>query len=271
MREEIVERIKRTLSIATLLIFTVSLQASATELYWYLAASMIKPGQEIVTTFNNSKAPFTVILISGGSGQLLSKIKTSGKADLYTPASMQYLEGVKKLHLYKKSIPFLIQTPVFALSRTGRQKILGWNDLIKPDIRIGLGNPATMALGRSYQKIEKKMGPKLCKALTDLTVVRAINITQIINYLETGIIDAGIAFASTATTNNLPYITIPPEFNHTETAPIITLTSETNSKNSDFFILFVHNNLAIFKKYGFEPVSNHHGWSKFSGHNHNEQ
>ncbi len=36
-------------------------------IYWYLAASMAKPGKEVVKIFNSSESSFEVQLITGGS------------------------------------------------------------------------------------------------------------------------------------------------------------------------------------------------------------
>ena len=227
---------------------------SAADLYWYLAASMTKPGKEMVETFNRGDHPFTVILITGGSGQLLSKITAAGKGDLYTPAAMSYVAKAERLGLLKSHRPLIVQTPVFALSANGRQKIHNWSDLTKPGIRIGLGNPRTMALGRSYLQIQEKMGPELTARFTRNKVVEAVNVSQVINYLNADIVDAGIAFDSTARANNLSYIEIPEPYNHQEIAPLIRLKSEANEEDTNLFIDFIRNNIAIFVKHGFRPV-----------------
>ncbi len=226
----------------------------ATELYWYLGASMTKPGQEITKLFNKSDLSFSVVLITGGSGQLLSKISAAGKGDLYTPAGLHYVKKTEKLGLLKYFSKLIEQTPVFALSANGQKKIHNWDDLTAPGIRIGLGNPATMALGRSYLKIQKKMGSNLATTFKQNMVVETMNVSQIINYLKTDIIDAGIAFDSTAKANQLHYIKIPQKYNHVETAPLITLTSETNGENTRLFIQFIHDHLDMFIKYGFQPA-----------------
>lgn len=246
----------RSMFIATLLFATISTPACAAELYWYLAASMSKPGQELTKLFNASNAPFTVVLITGGSGQLLSKIIAAGKGDLYTPAALHYVEKVKKLKLLKNYRQLIVQTPVFALSAKGHQKINNWSDLVTPGIRLGLGNPATMALGRSFLQIQEKMDQKLVLDFKRNTVVETMNVSQIINYLKTDIIDAGIAFDSTAKANKLHYIEIPQKLNHVEIAPLITLTSETDNKNTIVFIDFILNHLDIFKKHNFKPTTN---------------
>ena len=227
----------------------------ATDLYWYLASSMTKPGKELVTRFNNENHPFQVVLISGGSGQLLAKISSSKKGALYTPATMTYVQHVERIGLLASAVPLLVQTPVFALSTAGEQKIKSWEDLTSPGVRIGLGNPKTMALGRSYEAIKNKMGPALSAKITGNKVVDALNVSQIINYLKTGIIDAGITFDSTARVNNLHYIPIPKAYRHQEIAPLIRLKSEADRTNSDLFTEFIAANMAIFEKHGFQPAS----------------
>ena len=227
--------------------------ASGRELYWYLASSMSRPGQEIVAAFNQRNQPFTVILLTGGSGQLLSKIKSASKGDLFTPASTSFINQVQNLGLLADHSPLIRQTPVFALSKEGAEKIKSWADLTKSGNKIGLGNPKTMALGRSYQQIKMKMGQELTEKLTANKVVEAINANQIINYLKADIIDAGLSFASTARANDLKYIDIPQEFNKPEIAPLIRLTIG-NQQNCQAFVSFIKANLATFTKYGFGPV-----------------
>jgi molybdate transport system substrate-binding protein len=238
----------------TLLTYT-SIFSYAKELYWYLGASMTRPGQEITKLFNKNNPSFSVVLITGGSGQLLSKISAAGKGDLYTPAGLHYVKKTEELGLLKNYSRLIDQTPVFALSAGGQKKIHTWDDLATPGVRIGLGNPATMALGRSYLKIRKKLGPELVAAFEQNMVVKTMNVSQIINYLKTDIIDAGIAFDSTAKANQLHFIKVPQKYNHVETAPLITLTSETNSDNTRLFIQFIYNHLDIFMKHGFQPAT----------------
>lgn len=234
--------------------FCTPVSAVSTDLYWYLAASMVRPGTEIVDLFNRNGNFFRVVLLTGGSGQLLAKMKSSRKGDLYTPAAMDYVSRAEKLGLVRNFVPLIVQTPVFALSSGGSIKVHSWSDLTKTGIRIGLGNPKTMALGKSYEVIKKKMGQELTDLIASNKVVEGMNISQIVNYLKADIIDAGIAFESTAKANDLSYISIPAAYNHQEIAPLIRLKSERNKENTSLFIEFIFANMAIFEKNGFIAV-----------------
>jgi molybdate transport system substrate-binding protein len=250
-------KLNRIPSLLALLCFFIptTTNASSSDIYWYLASSMTKPGKELVQRFNDQQHSFQVVLITGGSGQLLAKISSSKTGDLYTPAAMPYVQHVKKIDLLFSVVPFLIQTPVFALSTNGRKKINSWDDLTTPGIRIGLGNPKTMALGKSYEQIKEKMGTKLSDKISANKVVEGVNVSQIINYLKTGIIDAGIAFDSTARANKLQYISIPTVYRHQEIAPLIRLKCESNKTNSNLFTEFIFDNMDIFEKHGFRSAN----------------
>lgn len=241
-------------SCCCILLFGFGKKATASDLYWYVASSMVKPSQEIVTAFNQEEHPFTVLLISGGSGQLLSKIAASRKGDLYTPAASSYIQKTEELKMLKDHRSLLLQTPVFALSTSGQEKIKTWADLDNKGVRLGLGNPKTMALGRLYLQIEKKMGEQLATEFQENKVVEAVNLSQIVNYLQADIVDAGIAFDSTSVANNLQFVTIPEAFNQVAVAPLIRLTSESDPENSSRFIAYLMDNLATFEKYGFHPA-----------------
>lgn len=223
------------------------------EIFWYLASSMAKPGQELVEKYNVRDKDKSVILVTGGSGQLLSKISAAGKGDFYTPASSDYIARAETRGLVESHRLFLVQTPVFALSADGSRKIKKFSDLAGAGVRIGLGNPGTMALGRSYSLIRENLDPGLAEAIDRNKVVEAINVSQIMNYLQRGIIDAGISFDTTAKAHTLEYIDIPETASRPETVPFIRLKISTAKAASDFE-QFVFDNISIFTRYGFRTT-----------------
>ncbi|MBT4262967.1 MAG: solute-binding protein [Deltaproteobacteria bacterium] len=235
-----------------LLLFT---DASAGDLYWYLAASMAKPGKEIVSHFNQKQAPARVFLILGGSGQLLSKIELARRGDIYTPASAGFLKKAREKKLVKSQRLLLYQKPVFGLSGSGRSKINTFSDLSRPGLKLALGNPRTMALGATYLQIEEKMGRALSGQIRANSQLEAINISQVVNYLRSDVVDAGIIFDTVAQANGLSYIEIPERFNILSKSFLIRLVcstaEEADLERFETFILTQHQ---TFNKYGFQLV-----------------
>ena len=115
--------------------FIVIFNAESKELYWYVAASMTKPAKEIVQLFNKKQKKDTIILITGGSGELLSKIYASKKGDLYTPADESFLKKAIHLGVIKKYKPILIQEPVFAFAKKMNLNISNVDDICKENLK----------------------------------------------------------------------------------------------------------------------------------------
>jgi molybdate transport system substrate-binding protein len=229
--------------------------AKAGELYWYLAAAMTKPGQAVVDAYNATKPIRPVLMINGGSGQLLSKLRLARQGDLYTPASTVFLQQARDAGIVADARPLLTQTPVFGLSKAGATRVASFEDLGQPGLRLALGNPKTMALGITYQTIEQKMGRASAERLRANAVVEAINISQIVNYLKTGSVDAGLIFDSVARANRLPMIPIPAAYNLPETAYLVRLTFSIDPGATKALADFILQQAPVFEKFGFRLVT----------------
>ncbi len=233
---------------------SVPFKIQACELYWYLAASMSKPGKAVVDSYNRETKTCKILLVIGGSGQLLSQLKLAGKGDIYTPASEAFLEKAKSLKLVASSRLLLEQRPVFGLSTGGTAKIKSFTDLVNKGNRIALGNPKTMALGKTYLRIEQAMEETLKKAIRANTQLFAININQVVNYLRTNTVDAGIVFDTTAVANGLSYVRIPDEVNVVNRAYLAVLKFSQNPIEVRKFKDYVFRQEGVFKSYGFNLI-----------------
>lgn len=243
---------RRITPVLIILVLMAEGSAMAAETYWYLAASISRPGREIVANYNQKSAHGRVLLIIGGSGQLLSKLGISRKGGLYTPASTGFLEKARKKGLVRHHTPLLYQTPVFALSTEGRTRIRSFEDLQKSGMRLGLGNPKTMALGASYLKIEKKMGSRIAGRIRKNARISGINILQIVNYLKTGVIDAGTVFESVAQAHQLDFVEIPRQYNIRNVSHLIRLSLPVEDEAAvSRFEKYILQQSGIFQHYGF--------------------
>ncbi|MCP3899040.1 MAG: ABC transporter substrate-binding protein, partial [Desulfobacteraceae bacterium] len=83
-------------------------------------------------------------------------------------------------------------------------------------------------------------------------VVDAINISQIVNYLRTEMVDAGILFDSTAKANRLEFVLIPEKYNRKINVSTAILTFSPNSDKPSIFLKYLETKGDIFRKYGFE-------------------
>jgi molybdate transport system substrate-binding protein len=237
-----------------LLIFLLSQYANAEEIYFYVASSMTKPANILVNKFNSQSSSFKVVLITGGSGQLLNKILLSRRADIYVPASQFFLNKAKNKGIVLQVKDLLYQTPVFGIAKKAENKIKNFDDLTNKNLQIALGKKNTMALGKIFLEIEAKLPENLKNQIRKNMKVEAINISQIVNYLKTNVVDAGILFDSTARVNNLKYVKIPDKFNKKIKVSVALLNLSNDEKKSKLFFEFIFKNKDIFKKFGFDVI-----------------
>lgn len=242
---------KRFLLCLLLLVPSVALGA---DIYWYAAACSLRPATEIAQLYNSTQDKHNVILITGGSGQLISKIRASNQADLYLPASHEYLYLAQRHDLVHKSQPLLRLWPVFALSPKSKIDIKDIYALSADGVRIAMGNPGTMALGETYKKIRPKMPDALAAGVCRNTIINSINIQQTVSYLHQGTVDAGLLFDSVARAHGLRYIPIPMAWNSAVEAHLVELRTSKNPAATAEFAAFVRAHTDIFSAHGFDVV-----------------
>ncbi|MGM0416786.1 MAG: molybdate ABC transporter substrate-binding protein [Thermodesulfobacteriota bacterium] len=228
--------------------------AFSAEIYWHVAAAMSRPGEAVVQRYNNSQDTHEVVLITGGSGQLISKIRASGRADLYLPASRHFFRQAQEYGLVHAGTPLINLWPVFGLNPKSKSTYATLEDLGSPGTRLALGNSKTMALGALFERIEAKLPPELAAQLRRNTLVDSMNIQQNVSYLHQGIVDAALLFSSVAKANNFPYVEIPRRWNVAAQAVLVELTTSSNPRAAADFAAFVCKQEDVFSKYGFDVV-----------------
>lgn len=236
------------------LVLAIAAPASAAKVHWYLGAAMSKPGQELTQAYNEQEHPHKLVLVTGGSGQLLSKIRATGKGDLYTPTSSHFLEQARLYGVVAHSRPLLQQWPVFGLAPAIAPRVESLKNLARPGCRLALGNRDTMALGRVFQEIAARMPSDLSQALQANTKVRSVHIQQTVSYLQQGVVDAGLIFDSVAQAHNLAFVPIPQRWNQPVRSFLVELQGSNNPQAAQEVADYIRRHANIFSDYGFEVL-----------------
>lgn len=234
-----------------LLMIFASINLFAGEIYWYAAASAAKPAAEIVELYNKTFED-KLILITGGSGQLLNKIVISKLGDIYSPASTVYAEkAMGEINFVPQKL--LKQRLVFGISRRAEDKINSFADLLENDVKIALGNPETMSAGKIfYSKIFPELESGMKKRLLANKLINSVNISQTVNYIKSEVVDAGLLFDSTARANGIKYIEMPENLRFDAFYYIGVTKFAKNPSDVNKTINFIKSQKNIFEKYGFE-------------------
>lgn len=106
------------------------------------------PMEEIAAKFKKEKK-ISVNLIFGGSGTLLSQIQLSKKGEIYLPGSPDYIIIAKRKSLILNDSVQIVSylVPAIITPAGNPENINSLQDLTRPGIRIGIGNPKTVCLG----------------------------------------------------------------------------------------------------------------------------
>ena len=121
----------------------------------FCGAGLRPPVAELAETFarkNNIKIDTDY----AGAEVLLSKINLSNQGDLYMPGDRQFVNQAAEegLILSQKSVCYFV--PTILVQKGNPKKISSLHDLIKPGIKLGLGDPCNLPVGRITKKIFEK-------------------------------------------------------------------------------------------------------------------
>jgi len=111
--------------------------------------SASKPAMEEIAAAFEEETGIAAELIFGGSGTLLAQLELTGKGEIYLPGSPDYIiKGEKRGLLVPKSdriVAYLV--PAMITPAENPAGIESLEDLARPGVRVGIGNPETVCLG----------------------------------------------------------------------------------------------------------------------------
>ena len=175
------------LVLASLVLFSVP--ALAETIHLFAGAGLRQPVDRLIASFE-TKTGVTVQADYGGSGKQCVKIRTTGQGDLFMPGAFFYIEDLQKEKIAHDAVPVAVHTPVVGVNRNSSISVDTLDDLAKPGLRIALGDPKAMALGRTAMDILEGSGKK--DAILKNVVVYGATVKQLALYLTQGDVDAAI-------------------------------------------------------------------------------
>ncbi len=125
------------------------------ELLLYCGAGIRPPADELVEIFER-KYGIKIALDYAGSEVLLSKIKLVRRGDLYMPGDKHYVEQAAREDMIFSQRSVCYWVPTILVQKGNPKKIFGLEDLLKPGIKLGLGDPGACAIGRISKQILAK-------------------------------------------------------------------------------------------------------------------
>jgi len=130
-------------------------RSAGKELILYCAAGIRPPADELVEVFGREYG-VKIAPDYAGSEVLLSKIKLVRYGDLYMPGDKHYIEQAAREDMILSQRLVCYWVPTILVQKGNPEEIYGLEDLLKPGIKLGLGDPGACAIGRTSKQILAK-------------------------------------------------------------------------------------------------------------------
>jgi molybdate transport system substrate-binding protein len=234
-----------------------NVQNKSNEIIVSAAASLKDSLTELQKAYTQKNPQVKVTLNFGGSGTLQQQIEQGAPADLFISAGQAQVDSLdQKNLLVKESIVNLVGNDLVLILKKDNQDILSVQDLVKANVeQISIGTPESVPAGKyaqeslTYLNLWDTLKPKF---------VLAKDVTQVLNYVETGNVEAGIVYKSDAQSST--QVKVVEVLSATSHQPILypagVVAATKNKEAAGEFLTYLQSPEAqqIFVNYGFSSI-----------------
>jgi len=208
-------------------------------LHLYCGAGIRPPVAEAIEAFRKETG-ITIHCDYAGSGTLLSNMKASKRGDLYLPGESEYVDRAQELGLIASRQDVCYWIPVILVPKNNPKEIKTLQDLAKPGVRLGLGNPEACAIGQICVKLFRKnnIPPDAIQANTK---VQTLTVHELGMQVKLGQLDAAIVWDAIAAyyASDADAIAIPSDKNVISRVAIGILSFSKNRERAQRFVDFL--------------------------------
>lgn len=194
----------------------------------------------------------------GSSGALQQQIEEGAPVDAFISAGKRQMDGLEKQGLIDRETrkDILGNELVLVVAKGKETQIKGFNDLSgEKVVKISIGTPETVPAGKYAQETLSKLG--LWEKLQDKLVL-AKDVRQVLTYVDTGNVDAGLVYESDARAlkNGMKAATAPDNTHQPIVYPAAVIKDSKAASEARDFLNFLTGPeaAAVFKQYGFKPL-----------------
>ncbi len=211
-------------------------------LFLYCGAGL-RPAMESIRRDFTATTGVPVQITYAGSGCLLSMLTFAKSGDLYLPGERYYTDQARRDgHVDGEDRVVAYFVAVVAVQKGNPKQIRSLRDLARPDVRVGIGEPKTVACGLIAKRILEKAGIwEEVKANIDAQGANAGTAMELANAVTLKALDAAITWDAMAyaARDTLDILVIPREQNIDVEIPLAPLAWSKKRKEAERFTAFV--------------------------------
>lgn len=238
-------------AIAILFLIVTVRAASASEILVSAAADLSRAFKEIGALYEKESGN-KVIFNFGSTGMLAQQIEGGAPVDLFASANKSYIDDLEKkgLILPDTKRAYAVGRITLATPRNGL-RLNSLQELARPEIKmLAIANPSHAPYGMAAKEAMEKSG--VWDKVKD-KMVYGENVRQVLQYLETGNVDAAIIALSISIGSDVNYTIIPQELYTPLEQAMAVIKAGKNQKEARVFEDFINGpkGRPVMKKYGF--------------------
>jgi len=222
------------------------------------AAASLKDAAEELKEIYMTKHPEVKITYNfASSGTLQKQIEEGAPVDVFISAGKQQMDALaEKGLIVEETRQDLLSNEIVLITQSDRN-LAGFDDLAGSDVeKISIGTPESVPAGKYAKEALVSMG-LWDKIQSKLVLAR--DVRQVLTYVETGNVDAGLVYSSdTFTGKGIKIVAAAPAGSHEPVVyPMAVVKGTKHPEEAKAFIEFISGNEAaqIFIKYGFKPLN----------------
>lgn len=223
-----------------------------------VAASLQDVMAEIKPIYEQSQRRIYLNFNFGGSGSLEQQIENGAPVDVFFPAGPKPMDALAAKNLILRDTRRdLLRNEVVLIVPPDSSGPKTFQDLLETRIKlIALGDPASVPAGDYGRQVLQALH------LWDMVIPKLVfakDVRQVLSYVETGNVDAGIVYETDARQSGKVRVAeIAPKGTHAPVVyPIAVVKDARNGVAARAFVQYLAgtNAAAIFKRHGFSTVS----------------
>ncbi len=187
--------------------------AKKPELLIFVGAGLRPPTDELADLFAKERG-VDVTRDYAGSEVLTSKIRLGQRGDVYMPGDKHYVDQAAEHDMIRLQAPVCYFVPTIFVQKGNPKGIAGLADLVKPGVRVGLGDDRACAIGRKTREILAKNNIAWNDIEKNLEY-QSLTVNELGMQIQAGSLDAVIVWDAVAAiyAQHGEQVPIPPEEN----------------------------------------------------------
>ncbi|HXD91514.1 MAG TPA: molybdate ABC transporter substrate-binding protein [Candidatus Binataceae bacterium] len=236
-----------------------TLQAGKAELTVSAAISLKDALDDAKQTYTAANPTVTIVANYGASGSLQLQIEQGAPVDVFLSAAPKQMDALetKGLLLEGTRRDLLRNEVVLIVPKDSTVGISSFQDLTHANVKqVALGEPVTVPAGQYAKEVLTSLG--IYDAVNSKAIL-AKDVRQVLTYVETGNVDAGIVYATDAmSSTKVKVVATAPAKSHAPVIyPVAVIKASKDPVAARAFLGFLASpqGRAVFEKYGFAPAT----------------